>query len=487
MRQIFYIFLFFIINSSLFGQIKSGEQLSGNIKATDIKGVEVDVFQLLDEGKTVVIDVFATWCGPCWSFHTSGYLKNLNELYGPEGTDQIRIIAIEGDGATPESQLYNSSFGDWTAGVKYHIINDHTFNSILKISFFPTLYVIRPNKKVMEMGDYRYDTEVWLKAMLPTEDIDLLVTRNIEDRTFCNTATFDQKPLVLNLGKKEINTMSIDFFRNGVNNPIETNKKIAELEEFSLGIPNIQQIKETTEIEVVVKSVDGVELTSDKQLKFKSTYLRPLVRDDVYIIKFTTDIYPGETSWTLRDNKQKIIINEKYKAGPGQFGAGGADANKTFEYLVELEDTDINCLVLAISDSAGDGLRSFNASINPQPGVEILKADGTIIKPKMIQDYNFTTARNVFTPFNLSSSAADSHLSHSVEIYPNPSMDILNISIDQSLALEYNVFVTDIMGRQVTQNTKNTNFIDVSPLQSGIYILNIQTDKGLVTKKFNKI
>jgi len=53
----------------------------------------------------VIIDLFATWCGPCYFLHTNHVLKNLWEAYGPEGTDQLVIFTIEGDAATTHADL----------------------------------------------------------------------------------------------------------------------------------------------------------------------------------------------------------------------------------------------------------------------------------------------------------------------------------------------------------------------------------------------
>ena len=49
-----------------------------------------------------------------------------------------------------------------------------------------------------------------------------------------------------------------------------------------------------------------------------------------------------------------------------------------------------------------------------------------------------------------------------------------------------NLFITDITGKQVSQNLKNVNFIDVQSLEQGLF-LNIKTDAGLFTHKFTKM
>jgi len=68
-----------------------------------------------------------------------------------------------------------------------------------------------------------------------------------------------------------------------------------------------------------------------------------------------------------------------------------------------------------------------------------------------------------------------------LEIYPNPSNGVFTISIQE----DANVSVHDLLGK-VTYTSKvkvGNNIIDISNYQSGIYLLNVKTEKGSVTKK----
>lgn len=80
------------------------------------------------------------------------------------------------------------------------------------------------------------------------------------------------------------------------------------------------------------------------------------------------------------------------------------------------------------------------------------------------------------------------HLASKFEIYPNPVKDIINISNTDNILVN-NVIVTDLNGRTV----KSLNFdgvtetqINVSDLAAGVYMMNVTSDKGNMTKKIVK-
>lgn len=72
---------------------------------------------------------------------------------------------------------------------------------------------------------------------------------------------------------------------------------------------------------------------------------------------------------------------------------------------------------------------------------------------------------------------------NSYSIYPNPAKNIINIRLTENNQLK-NLNITNLFGQKVySTNEKN---IDVSNLQTGIYILNVKTEKGIVTEKIIK-
>ncbi len=503
MRQFLLFITFLFCAISVNAQITSGDKLTGNIVAKDINGKDVDVFADLAAGKTVVIDVFATWCGPCWSFHKSGTLEAINAALGPNGTNQVRVYGIEGDERTALDLIYQeasggtaatTSLGNWTEGVEYSIINDHTFNDLLNIGYFPTLYVIRPDKTVLEMGDYRSSGEIWAKAMLPSSDKDVVFTSGITEKSFCSSTAFASKPTILNLGKTSISSVDSELSINGVVTPFSANTTLGVFQSADLSF-GTKTFTQTTTVKVDIVSLDGVDDEADDQSSISGTFYKPLIEGKKMTVKFTTDYYPGETSWVLKDNANKTIATGKYNAGnEDQYGGGGADANTEHVHEVNITNTtNVNCLTITLTDAYGDGMTAFGSS-HPIPGVEFYNEKGELVKPKLVSEFNFTSAAantpsttKSFASYSLGSALEDESFVESLDVYPSPVTDILNVNIKIKDGIEYQVFVSDIMGKPVTTISQNTNFINVANLSAGMYFINVKTDNGLFTHKFTKL
>lgn len=75
--------------------------------------------------------------------------------------------------------------------------------------------------------------------------------------------------------------------------------------------------------------------------------------------------------------------------------------------------------------------------------------------------------------------------SNTIKLFPNPTNSVLNIKSYNTNTVT-SVVISDLNGRVVMKIDDNLNLIDVSGLQSGLYITNIQTSNGNITKKFIK-
>jgi thiol-disulfide isomerase/thioredoxin len=124
------------------------EVYSPDWTATATTGESVNLFALLAQGKTVVVDLFAAWCPPSQQMLSSNFLQDWNAHMGPAGTDQIRIVAIAVDqNAGSVVPFINSA--QWPVIVEDGESFGPLYNAIgMYNNAVPTLLMICPDRSV---------------------------------------------------------------------------------------------------------------------------------------------------------------------------------------------------------------------------------------------------------------------------------------------------------------------------------------------------
>lgn len=484
MKKLLLNFILIALPLAMFAQVPSGTKLAANITGTDvISDGAVDVQAWLDDDKTVILDVFATWCGPCWSFHQSKYLEELYAEHGPEGDNTIRILAIEGDSRTTAADVVgtgNNTLGNWTEGVLYNMIDDDSHNGTLNIAYYPTLYIIRPDGTIIEMGDFRGNDDVWNRILFPVEK-DAIMIGSVESATFCDTYNYGQSVPVVNLGSTTIEEGVFE---------VKVGDDVQEVSVSDLGVFETANIvvpptvlDATTEISISQISLDGVASEAEP---IAGTVYSPVTNDQVIKLLITTDAYPGEFSWTLTTEFGDELASDSYQAGTGTAGQGGPDANKTFEYEVWIGNTDVECLSVNLSDSYGDGIPYGGGNGTPLPGVVVETSDGTVIKPWILSDAVWASSQRISIAAELSPSNTNlEDVITKFDVYPNPTSGIINLDINTQE--DFQIEINDFLGKKVLSATSTERTLDVTSLTAGTYLISLRTAEGVMTKKFTKI
>lgn len=161
MKKALTLFAGIALATSGFAQLTNGST-APDWTLSDINGNSWHLYNLTAQGKTVFIDVSATWCGPCWNYHNTHALDDLYTHHGPSGTiDQMcHVFFIEGDGSTTSADLNGTggnTQGDWVTGSPYPIIDPaaatiNSWDQQYAIAYFPTIYMICPDNKIYEVG-----------------------------------------------------------------------------------------------------------------------------------------------------------------------------------------------------------------------------------------------------------------------------------------------------------------------------------------------
>jgi hypothetical protein len=144
-----------------FAQLADGST-APDFTFTDMKGVSHNLYTYLNQGKYVALDISATWCGPCWEYHSKiKTMEGLYEKHDIPGDKKWKVLFVEGDATTNDACMTKSagctgstSQGNWLNGTIYPMCNPaagaalSSFVANYKVTFFPMLYLICPNKKV---------------------------------------------------------------------------------------------------------------------------------------------------------------------------------------------------------------------------------------------------------------------------------------------------------------------------------------------------
>jgi thiol-disulfide isomerase/thioredoxin len=160
-----------MLSLSSFGQIGA---TAPNFTVTDIDGNTHTLYDYLNTGYVVILDCSATWCGPCWGFHQGGYLQDIHDTYGPDGTNQVRVLFYEADASTTLADLEGTTGGtqgDWLTGHTFPFINEAPLQlsgSVYWPLGYPTINVISPSDKKIKAD--LWDSGTSLSAMINVID-----------------------------------------------------------------------------------------------------------------------------------------------------------------------------------------------------------------------------------------------------------------------------------------------------------------------------
>ncbi len=73
-----------------------------------------------------------------------------------------------------------------------------------------------------------------------------------------------------------------------------------------------------------------------------------------------------------------------------------------------------------------------------------------------------------------------------IELYPNPTQDILNLNIPIDLTI-HSIKLLDMQGKTLLEADKNARQFNIKNYANGTYIIAIDTNKGLISRKINII
>ena len=170
----------------------------------------------------------------------------------------------------------------------------------------------------------------------------------------------------------------------------------------------------------------------------------------------------------IQDNNNGLSVNTN---GTNLSRAFSVGAETGLEYGFNMAFMEAMPSVLSITEKVGTGTPNttwYGNGFGPStmPSLVLNLADATIAVDK---------TENV----------------NNLSLFPNPTADVLNVSVDLEKASDVQYIITDIAGRVVrmnaTANVQNeTVTFNVADLAAGVYTITVKSDKGISTEKFVK-
>lgn len=168
----FILALLCIFSITAHGQLSDGT-IAPDFTLTDWYGETHNLYSYLDAGKVVFVEIFAVHCPGCWSYHQTDRLKNMYNMYGPEGTDEIMVLALEHDEYNDEDEWIGIgepwvAQGNWLEGTPYPQFNvewpDRGVFEDYNVTFYPVIYKICPDRTLEGVNTSTLEDELYEKV-----------------------------------------------------------------------------------------------------------------------------------------------------------------------------------------------------------------------------------------------------------------------------------------------------------------------------------
>jgi hypothetical protein len=195
------------------------------------------------------------------------------------------------------------------------------------------------------------------------------------------------------------------------------------------------------------------------------------------------DRYGAETTWNLKNAAGTIL----YSGGPYTTTTTNGTQNLVTNQSWTLPAN--GCYYLTVIDSYGDGIVGDYGN-----GFYTVTANGGANTLVNVTDFtgpglNTPSSRVSYFTNNSSLDNENFTLLEEIFVYPNPSKELLNISIPNNIELPKSYSITNNLG-QVISNTKinseNDLNINTSTLSNGVYFIKISSNEYTKTLRFIK-
>lgn len=469
------------------------------------------LYEYLDSGYTVFLDVSATWCGPCFEYHSSGKLEELYYNHGPAGepgvspttTDDVIVIWVDADSLTSDASMTNNSASwNWiipTPGdsIQYPMSNippvqAALFNNAYNINYYPTIYKICPNRILNEVDQLSASELYAGVASCPapaTDTLDAALFSYNGEVYFCSGSSITPIVTIQNYGFSPMTNATVTISQGS--DVISTGSYSGNLTTYALATITCSTITNPSlgPIEVSVSTPGETSFsnnTVDTAFYHFTAAATPLTQDFESTAPFPYTYYsvssPTDENWTR--NPDGMLMYECYNYSSGTTSSFVVEPVDLSTISIPILQFDVayvgytsppdpsenDKLEVLVSNDCGTNWTSLYSKQGDQlstgmprdiPYVPILESDW---RNEVVSLLEFENQTEVFIKFVVTSDfgnnmyldniyinsfvGVDEIESSKISIYPNPAFTDVNVSFDGKGG-EYDITITDLIGRTV--------------------------------------
>lgn len=410
---------------------------------------------------TVFVEAYYTGNSPVSSNRLNIALLQNNTL-GPQTSGGL------GDNYPHQHRLVHMLTGQWgdtynttTAGTlitrTYTYTIPAAYNSVpAELGNFEIVAFVAEGQQKIISGNGTVPTYTGLNAN------DAKIKEVIEIAEQC-VSSLQPKVEIQNNGQNNLTSLPITYDINGGTPQVfNWTGNLSSLAKTTVTLPSITySLQANNNLNVSIPADDNATNNSGAITFVKA----PETTTSNLTIQITLDQYGSETTWTLKNSAGATVASSPAYADSA---AAGEYPQPNINITVPND-----CYTFTILDSYGDGIFGAYGF-----GSYTILSNGAAISGVEGGEFGASDARSfgVANPLNTSEFNRNS-----ISIFPNPSNGIITINSENTL----NLTITDITGKVVfsKNNVTNNENINLSNLQTGIYLAKMVTETGVEETK----
>ena len=479
----------------------NGTGYAPNVTVVDLNGVTHDVYEYLDSGYVVVLELVSASCATCASY-ASG-TENSYNLYGPGGNNSARFIGLETNSNTTNSMVSNFAS---TYGITFPIANNIVPANInYQLYYTPSYYVIYPDTSYTTIcplycvttstsssieNDLNNAISSWLiSGCTDSTATNYYAGANVDDGSCTYSTTCSASPIT-NLGVTDIIHNRATFTFDDMNtSTCRVDQLRIKYREVGTTAWSQKNMGSPTGYDPVTGICNSTSRTDKLVLGLSANTTYEWQMRVWYCSTGATAWVNGPNFTTLADcpNVGNLAVTTPTST-KATFTWDDSNGAYSFVRLQARVDTTGSSFfnIGGVGVPYGTYTKDKNGLV---PGTSYRAKSRTWCDPNggAYKAPSWTT----FIYFTMPGSVRlDGGVSiDNLDVYPNPSRDTFNVSFTSEDAQDLEVRVINVVGEVVyTENLEQftgeyNKEIDLVTYTKGVYFLEITTENGVVNKK----